>query len=72
MQRDNPADVVLRGLDAKDIFICNLWFCGPHLLREENHHVEKRPVDSENYSDYVTELKSVQDFNTENLTLIKL
>lgn len=70
IQRNNPVDVISRGLDAKDLLICNLWFCGPNRLREENRHVEKRPVDLENYSDYVTELKSFQDFNLGTVYLL--
>lgn len=64
LSEDNTADVISRGLDAKDILSCNACWCGTNILREENYWcVEKHPVELEDNSDYAAELNPVQDYN---------
>ena len=36
----NPVHMISHGLDAKDIFSCDLWWNGPKLLQKETQPVE--------------------------------
>lgn len=61
--KSNPADVISRGLDAKDIISCDLWwYGGPKLIQDEIQPVEHQlePCD---YADFEKELKQPSNSN---------
>ena len=58
----NPADVLSRGLDAKDIISCDLWWNGPKLLQEEMQPVENC-LELSDINDFEKELKQMPDCN---------
>ncbi|CAB3242550.1 unnamed protein product [Arctia plantaginis] len=44
--RDNPADLVSRGLQADLISECSLWWSGPHFLSKDEKYWPKKPNES--------------------------
>lgn len=60
---ENPADKISRGLDAKDIVNCKLWWNGPSFLREEGPPDENNLVELDSNTDYNCEFKTTIDSN---------
>ncbi|XP_071033032.1 uncharacterized protein [Parasteatoda tepidariorum] len=60
---ENPADIISRGLDAKDILTCKLWWDGPSFLREEGPPDKNNSVELDSNNDYISEFKTTIDSN---------
>jgi hypothetical protein len=63
--RDNPADLVSRGLKADLISECSLWWSGPQFLYENDLHWPKMPNDKAKQD--LPEVVSNQLLNQSNL-----
>ena len=58
----NPADMISRGLHAKGIVSCDLWWNGPKLLQEEMQPLENC-LGLNDISNFEKELKQMPDGN---------
>nr|XP_042905904.1 uncharacterized protein LOC122270858 [Parasteatoda tepidariorum] len=57
---ENPADIISRGLDAKDILTCKLWWDGPSFLREEGPPDKNNSVELDSNNDYIRNARKDQ------------
>ncbi|XP_066157628.1 uncharacterized protein, partial [Euwallacea fornicatus] len=56
--KDNPADVISRGLSPKELLQCELWFHGPNFLRESQSQMVIESENEEISLDRLPELKT--------------
>lgn len=65
---DNPADIISRGLGARDLMNNELWWNGPKFLKEKETNILYQPVTVITDTVY---LKELETFAGTNLNLIK-